>query len=215
VVEYLWRPTLRFVLPCCVALSALLFAGRGDAQQFGYYGPYGYDAYSYSYGSYGYSSNGYGSYGYGSYGRGPYGGGGPDPNYYNPAPGAYPDVYSAYTWQMNPFDVGYDLLAGYRPIYGGARQPVGHEVIWTSHNGYVYRPTYSPNTTSSRVAWGGGPLVIDFPGTDRAKYYTSSGRVWEAQLGETRPGMFTPADVAPPIPLDAPARPSRSGPREF
>jgi hypothetical protein len=196
VVEYLLRSTVRVGFSWCLAAAALFAAGRADAQEFGYV-PYGYGGWS------------------SVYGLGSYGGGGPDPNYFRPAAGAYPDVYSTYNWQMNPFAVGYDLLAGYRPIYGGARQPVGHEMIWTSHNGYVYRPTYSPNTTSTRVAWGGGPLVIDFPGTDRAKYYTSSGRVWEAPLGETRPGMFTANDVAPPIPLDAPAKPTSGAPREF
>jgi hypothetical protein len=146
-----------------------------------------------------------------------YGTGGPDPYSYAPSPGTVPAVYSAYTWQTSPFSVGYDLLAGYRPIYGGARQPIGHEMIWTSDNSYVYRPTYSPNTSPIRAAWWGGPLVIDFPGTDRAKYYTSSGPVWEL-----KPGMFTPYDVAPPLPPMVELEPSaappaavRSGPREF
>jgi hypothetical protein len=200
VVEQLLHSVLRAGLPGCVCLAVLLSGDRGEAQDFGYGRYVG------------------GSYSAGSYGTGFYGGGGPDPNYFLPAPGTCPDVYSGYAWQTNPFAVGYDLLAGYRPIYGGARQPIGHEMIWTSQNGYVYRPTYSPNTSSSRIAWAGGPLVIDYPGTDRAKYYTASGRLWEAQPGEARPSMFTPNDVAPPIPLDeiSPRPVPRSrGPREF
>jgi hypothetical protein len=146
-----------------------------------------------------------------------YGSGGADPYSYAPAPGSYPAAYTTFNYQTNPFAVGYDLLAGYRPVYGGARPINGHEMIWTSDNGYVYRPTYSPDTQSSRIAWWGGPLVIDFPGTDRAKYYTSSGPVWEL-----KPGMFTHNDVAPPLPPLVSLEPQavapaavRSGPREF
>ena len=204
-VKFLGRSVVRASFPGCVCLAALLAGARGEAQEFGY----------------GHYVGGY--YNAGDYGMGFYGGGGPDPNFFVPASGAYPDAYYGYAWQTNPFAVGYDLLAGYRSIYGGARQPVGHEMIWTSHNGYVYRPTYSPDATSSRIAWAGGPLVIDYPGTDRAKYYTASGRLWDARpdetpTGEVRPGMFTPNDVAPPIPLGdvSPAPLPRSrGPREF
>ena len=55
-----------------------------------------------------------------------------------------PSANSASMWQMDPFGVGYDLLGGYRPIYAGARQSVGHEIIPTraDGNGYVYRPVY-------------------------------------------------------------------------
>jgi hypothetical protein len=146
------------------------------------------------------------------YGYNYYGWGGPDPYAYAPPAGAYPAAYSTYNYQMNPFAVGYDLLGGYRPIYSGARQPIGHEMIWTGQNSYVYRPTYAAETSSARVAWGGGPLVIDYPGTNQAKYYTSSGPVWEL-----KPGMFTLNDIAPPLPIATePSAPRRtSGPREF
>jgi hypothetical protein len=220
------------------------YYGSGFNSGPGYYGSGYYGSRYYGSGYYGpryYGSGYYGSGYYGSgyyapryYGSGYYGvgyGSALDLNYYAQPVDNGPAVTSAYTWQTNPFGVGYNLLTGYRPIYGGARQPSGHEVIWTGQNSYVYRPTYAPNTTSSRATWAGGPLVIDYPGTDQAKYYTSSGRVWEAQTEGAQPGMFTINDVSPPIPLDnssakvevlkpatpqpaAPA-PRNRGPREF
>jgi hypothetical protein len=41
-------------------------------------------------------------------------------------------------WPRVPGDI-----YGY-PYYGSVRQPTGHEKIWTSPNGYIYRPTYDP-----------------------------------------------------------------------
>ena len=38
----------------------------------------------------------------------------------------------------------YDLLAGFRPVYLGAPQPTGHQIVATSRNGYIYRPVYDP-----------------------------------------------------------------------
>jgi hypothetical protein len=37
----------------------------------------------------------------------------------------------------------YDLLSGFAPAYLTARQPIGHEIIPTSANGYVYQPVFA------------------------------------------------------------------------
>lgn len=89
-----------------------------------------------------------------------------DPYDVSPPVGATP-TYSVPTMvQMNPFAVGYNLLSGYRPIYSGARQPVGHELIGThdngvGYNGYVYRPVYGPSPGYRYSV--GGALVVEFP----------------------------------------------------
>ncbi len=51
----------------------------------------------------------------------------------------------------------YDLLAGFRPVYLGAPQPTGHQIIATSSNGYIYRPVYDQPL--------GSPIPIASPAT--------------------------------------------------
>ncbi len=45
----------------------------------------------------------------------------------------------------------YDLLGGYARAYITAPQPVGHEIIPTGPNGYVYRPVYQTPATNVLV----------------------------------------------------------------
>lgn len=81
----------------------------------------------------------------------------PSPAYVSPGGNA------STMWQTDPFGVGYNMLSGFRQIYAGARQPMGHEIIPTraDGNGYVYRPVYaaSPGYHYTR----GGALIVEFP----------------------------------------------------
>ena len=87
-----------------------------------------------------------------------------DPYAYRVPPGASSSYAYSPQWQIDPFNVGYDLLLGYRPIYSGARQPIGHEIISTHNgNGYIYRPTYAPSPGYHYTP--GGALVIEYRGT--------------------------------------------------
>ena len=85
------------------------------------------------------------------------------------------------SWQTDPFNVGYNLLGGYRTINVGARQAVAHELVWTGPNGYVYRPIYSSDGGrwadggSRRLPPGFGPLIIDFPGSVDERRYAPRG----------------------------------------
>ncbi|MBA4020114.1 MAG: hypothetical protein C0483_23370 [Pirellula sp.] len=113
-----------------------------------------------------------------------------DPNQYARPAGAPVTVMPE--WQTNPFQVGYSLVGGYRPLYSGAAQPIGHETISThGGNGYVYRPVYgaqpyyapqyfgSYGVVPSRSSWAninhgsrGHELVIDNPGTPYESRYS-------------------------------------------
>lgn len=113
-----------------------------------------------------------------------------DPNQYA-RPAAAP-VTVMPEWQTNPFQVGYSLVGGYRPLYSGAVQPVGHEMISThGGNGYVYRPVYgsqpyyapqhfgSYGVVPTRSSWAninhgssGHELVIENPGTPYESRYS-------------------------------------------
>jgi hypothetical protein len=77
--------------------------------------------------------------------------------------GTAPAVSYDYLWQTDPFGVGYDLLGGFRRIYSGARQPIGHEILPTrpDGNGYVYRPVYAPSPGYRYTP--GGALIVEFP----------------------------------------------------
>ena len=113
-----------------------------------------------------------------------------DPNQYVRPAGAPVTVMPE--WQTNPFQVGYSLVGGYRPLYSGAVQPVGHEMISThGGNGYVYRPVYgsqpyyapqyfgSYGVVPTRSSWAnlnhgsrGHELVIENPGTPYESRYS-------------------------------------------
>lgn len=133
-----------------------------------------------------------------------------------PTPAWATHRYSAPTMlQMDPFGVGYNLLSGYRPVYGGARQPVGHEVISTqpNGNGYVYRPIYGPSPGYRYSV--GGSLIVEYPSV---RYPAPA--YLPADVPQVAPSTFelqpSPAEPSPP---NAPSRiaPSSSigGPREF
>lgn len=113
-----------------------------------------------------------------------------DPNRYPRAAGT--PVHVMPEWQTNPFQVGYSLVGGYRPLYSGAAQPVGHEMISThGGNGYVYRPVYgaqpyyapqyfgSYGVVPTHASWAninhgssGHELVIENPGTPYETRYS-------------------------------------------
>jgi hypothetical protein len=82
-----------------------------------------------------------------------------------------------------------DFLLG-SPYYGAAKLPVGHEKIWTSPNGYIYRPLYQqpPPPTASQ--------------TRRQPTEVSAAKVPEPPMPEPQPEAI-------------PAPPSEPGPREF
>lgn len=132
-----------------------------------------------------------------------------DPNSYARPYGQYPAVSYDQTWQTDPFSVGYTLTGGYRSLYSGAPQPVGHETIMThGGNGYVYRPVYGEQpfygwqhfgsygvvTTGNRPMFHGSrgsALVIDNPGTPYESRYTpSSGTRGHAALIDVMPHQY-------------------------
>ena len=118
-----------------------------------------------------------------------------DPNQYARPAGT--PVTGISEWQTNPFQVGYSLVGGYRPLYSGAAQPIGHEMISThGGNGYVYRPVYgsrpyyapqyygSYGVVPTRSSWEyinhgsrGRELVIDNPGTPYESRYSPAAGV--------------------------------------
>jgi hypothetical protein len=125
-----------------------------------------------------------------------------DPYDVQPMYGAQPTISATNFWQYDPFSVGYNLLGGYRPVYSGARQSVGHEIIYTepNGNGYVYRPVYAPSP-GYRYSQGGA-LIVEY----RRRYPDSVNPTMPfAPLLEERPIEELPVPVAP----------RRSGPREF
>lgn len=132
-----------------------------------------------------------------------------------PQPAWGAPTYSASTatmYQMNPFGVGYNLLSGYRTIYSGARQAVGHELIGThdngaGYNGYVYRPIYGPSPGYRYSV--GGALVVEYP---NVRYPAP------VYLPADAP-QVTPATFELPLPPaaapEATAPDANRGPREF
>lgn len=115
-----------------------------------------------------------------------------------------PTVSEPLLWQTNPWDVGYDLLAGYRPIYSGVRQPIGHEIVPTrpNGNGYVYRPLYAPSPGYRYTP--GGAMIVEFP------------RQHPTTADAPFPAVATPAAYFEPSPSESVlAPPRRTGPREF
>jgi len=88
-------------------------------------------------------------------------------------------------WPRVPGDI-----YGY-PYYGLVRQPIGHEKIWTSPNGYIYRPVYAPPA---------GQAVAPRPAAPRAYRATPATPL--------PPAAGSPGQAAPPPP-------GESGPREF
>lgn len=132
-----------------------------------------------------------------------------DPNSYARPYGQAPVVSYDHTWQTDPFSVGYTLTGGYRSLYSGAPQPVGHETIMThGGNGYIYRPVYGEQpfygpqhfgsygvvTTGNRPLFHGSrgsALVIDNPGTPYESRYTpSSGSPGHAALIDVMPHQY-------------------------
>ena len=108
-----------------------------------------------------------------------------DPYDYAPA-APQPSWTTLQNWQMDPFSVGYNLLGGYRGLYIGAAQPIGHETISThGGNGYVYRPIYGSQPFYGWQHFGsyavvpnhgskGTALVVDNPGTPNERRYSPS-----------------------------------------
>lgn len=91
-------------------------------------------------------------------------------------PGALkPDPFRPLAYQ--PFGP-YDLLGGYAPVYLGARQPSGHEIVPLGPNGYIYRPTFDDPPASPFAASPGLP-VSPAP-LDEAILAFRSGRYAEA-----------------------------------
>lgn len=117
-----------------------------------------------------------------------------------PGGGSAPDKLPGYTRtlpmaesllstpQMQPFGVGYTLTGGYRPIYSGAVQPTGHQIIEThGGNGYVYRPTYDygnePYGTGYGYRYPGTTQVVGSSG--RAFVASNPGTVYETRYGSS------------------------------
>ena len=91
-----------------------------------------------------------------------------------------------------------DFLLGY-PYYGAAKLPVGHEKIWTSPNGYIYRPLY-PQSAGPTAAQSRRPP-------------TEAPQANLPPPPEPSPAAEPPKQAPPPEPIPAP--PSEPGPREF
>jgi hypothetical protein len=107
---------------------------------------------------------------------------------------------------VGPVLVPGPLVPGRYPYSSSLQQPLGHEKIWMSPNGYVYRPRY-PEPTS--------PAPVPTPAVPPAP---PSGAVGSAL--RVPPGATLPASPAPPAqggPELIPAPPSEPapGPREF
>ena len=131
-----------------------------------------------------------------------------DPYDVRPPAWGTPTYSSPTMLQMDPFGVGYNLLSGYRPIYSGARQPIGHEIVATHRNGngYVYRPIYGPSPGYRYSV--GGALVVEYPNVRYpAPAYLPPG------VPQVAPSTFD-LQVPPTAPPQVPPPTSR-GPREF
>lgn len=101
----------------------------------------------------------------------PAGGDAPDP--FPERTRRIPTVEMMMATRTQPFGVGYSLAGGYRPVYTGVEQPVGHVTTMThGGNGYTYQPVYAPAPTqvyTGHPGYGGygssRALVINNPGT--------------------------------------------------
>lgn len=102
-----------------------------------------------------------------------------------------PTAEALLSTQLLPFNTGYSLAGGYRPIYSGFPQPVGDQTIVThGGNGYAYHPVYEtsalppPQTVSGRgVVSGGRALVINDPGTAYTSYGAGRSQGYVASYG--------------------------------
>jgi len=99
-------------------------------------------------------------------------------------------------WPRVPGDI-----YGY-PYYGAVKQPIGHEKIWTSPNGYIYRPVYAPPA---------GQVAAPRAAAPRPYRATPAAPALPPAAGS--PGQPVP----PPPALSKPAAPppGEAGPREF
>lgn len=136
-----------------------------------------------------------------------------DPFDYAPPPGATVTTSIETRPQFAPFDQGYNLLGGFRPVYQGVPQPIGHEIISTHNgNGYVYRPFYAPSPGYHYTPQ--GALVIERPG----RYPTSTATPYSAAMPYSVVPQLPPAAPVAPhaIPSNPlPPRVQPTGPREF
>ena len=106
---------------------------------------------------------------------------------------AYRSVYGPpllAPWPRVPGDI-----YGY-PYYPWARQPIGHEKIWTSPNGYIYKPLY-PNS----------PLAPEAPALPQPQGPTRADPATRPRPAEDPPRP----QAVPAIPEPPPAQ----GPREL
>jgi hypothetical protein len=99
-------------------------------------------------------------------------------------------------WPRVPGDI-----YGY-PYYAPAKQPIGHEKIWTSPNSYVYRPKYAPSSPQPARPTAPAPTPARCPPPPAAPPNATM---------PVEPEVLPPG-AAEPIPLPSPLP---RGPREF
>ena len=105
----------------------------------------------------------------------------------------YPGPYVFEPWPLVPGDI-----YGY-PYVDRVEQPLGHKVIRTGPNSYIYRPVYASDLK---------PLESPIPAPPQAQPREP---VPDAGVPEVR----QPALVPPAVPEPIPAPPPEGGPREF
>lgn len=121
----------------------------------------------------------------------PAGGDAPDP--FPERTRRLPTVEMMMATRTQPFAVGYSLAGGYRPVYTGVEQPVGHVTTMThGGNGYTYQPTYAAAPTQYYAGSGSGyggnygsarALVINNPGTPYETRGANSSQGYAAAYG--------------------------------
>lgn len=100
----------------------------------------------------------------------------------SPGPGPLDPLSVAYYWGLWP-----------NPVI--ARQPIGHQTIATSHNGYVYRPVYADDASAASIAMpnaleatGGAPPMLRAPAGP-----PSTDALFEAALALFKAGRYEAA----------------------
>lgn len=74
-----------------------------------------------------------------------------------------------------------------------ARQPIGHQTIATSPNGYVYRPVYANDPTSASIAWDSSQEAAAPAGSGPPPGPTSTDALFDAALVLFKSGRYEAA----------------------
>lgn len=153
----------------------------------------------------------------------PAGGDAPDP--YPERYRRLPTVEMMMATRTRPFAGGYSLAGGYRPVYTGVEQPVGHEITMThGGNGYVYQPVYASAPTQVYTGSGSSydghygstrTLVINNPGTPYETRGANNSQGYAAAYGGGYYGLPDYGTAAFQAPLYYGIQPALHNPEPF